>query len=1427
MTRRKWWTRTLAVALSAVLLPCFQTQAFANAALAGEAQSVQAQEAADEAQLPVPAYLWDFEDVAGGKAANKGSAEAGDASLHGANSVQAGISIGDKSYSQEGNFVLDLAGGSKGSSYADLPSNLYEGVSAQTGFTWSFWMKPDAGIVSYSRLLSSSNSSNRREFAYAPYAADKVWNLIFDDDGNKYRQIYGTEPQKGVWSYVTVTVSGDKVVLYVNGDESASNAGEGNADNLKARLNEIAGFTNHALGKTTSTYGDKDAKAQLDDVAFYKTALTAEQVMALAKSYGLEPAGPRLPQDAQEGLYGTARKPLAQVPELTAASDSGADVVKIWKDEESRYYYSVSRNGKTVIECSALGLATKAADLTSGMELDAASIQKEAGRETYGILQGSVSKVDKKYQELSFDLRKGNSKVTVIFRVFEDGMAYRYKVDGDTASTAEVTTVTGEASEFMLPDKGTIWTINMSQTYEGRDYTKRSMDDQYAADTPYSTPILASLGEDSGNAWVLLSEANRYNEAEPYAASIFKTEAGSKAFRIIFGQRLDQEEDASMNKKKYSAKYSFITEARMKDVFQTPWRTAVIASDLEGVANSSLFMDLNPAPAKDFSWVEPGASVWSWWSSSYDAIEYKTMVDYIDFAAEAGMKYCLVDYGWELWDGYKEKIASLVEYANKKDVGLLLWYGVNKFDGEHIFDLDCQEAIEEEFAWCEQVGVKGVKVDYINSDSQFAMKVMYMLADIAADHHLVVNYHGCVNPGGENRTYPNILSSEAVAGMENYKWNNGPNVASLLTLPYTRNVLGSMEFTPTAYRVQGSNATSGLMLAMSVVYESAIQTFAHSAFVYQGYKGLSLLADVPTTWDDSKLIEGYPGESVIRARKKGDNWYLGAMTLDAKTYNVPLTFLDSGQTYHAYIYKDNAAGDNIEVTSQDVTSATVLPIPLLANGGCSVKFTKNDPMKTTVYDEFNYYEAEDANCAVFAGEVRAAGNKYASNLQHVGYVGGKPENTLTFPKVNVPEDGDYALKVYYAIGSPRDLTVKVNGGEPIKLNGLVGYTNDALAVVAVSLDVALKKGDNSVCLYNDESYAPDIDRIAVSKQPISGGEVAVEKVVLSQAEISLKLGDAPVALTATVIPENATDKTIVWSSINEKVAAVDKDGKVTPVAKGEAVITAKAGAASAACKVTVSEAKPPEPPIVEVAAVKLDKASLTLTEGDKPIALKVTVEPGNASNKEITWSSSNGKAASVDQNGIVTPLSKGQAEIRATASNGKSAACKVTVNAKRIPVKKITLNKKKATIGVGEAISLKATVSPSNADKAFKKVTWKSSNKNASVSNGKVKAKKAGTVKITATAGGKSASCVVTIQKAPKKVTAKKKSITLRKKDTYKVRYTLSPSKSRDKVTYKSSNAKVAKVSSKGVVKALKKGKATITIKTYNNKKAAIKVLVK
>ncbi len=641
-----------------------------------------------------PDFRWTFENIQGTVAANEGSVSGAKAELKGTAKVDSqAIEVSGKKYSEDTNHVLTLSGGSKGSSYVDLPEKLYEGVSEETGFTWSFWMKPDTGIASYSRLLSSTDKQNKNEFAFAPFANDSVWNLIFDDD-NGYKQIFSKEPDKGVWTLMTITVSDEEARFYENGLPVESNCGGGDSNVLRSRLSTISDFVNHALGMTCSTWSDQDCAVQLDDVSLYHKVLTEAEIKSIAQGYGLDvtqqqPTRPPVSNDdASDGL--------TEIGELKTASADGSNVVRIWKDASNKYYYSAYRDNQVVLKCASLGVQTKETDLSENLELQTDSIAKREGKEEYDWIQGSASHISKKYNETAFTLVNGNSKITVIFRVFDDGMAYRYEIDGDTAKEDEVTEITEEKSSFLLPDAANIWTMGTSATYEASSYASRKVSSIKTADSSYATPILGKVPTSTGDCWVLLSEANVYNEAEPYCASVFRTKSGSSALQVKFGQYLQQEQDDSLDGQRYSPKYGGISSVFMKDKFHTPWRAVIMTDNLEDLVNSSLISDLNPPAEGDFSWVEPGTSSWSWWSTSSDNIDYDTMYDYIDYAEETGQKYCLVDFGWEVWEDYEKKIKDLVAYADPKGVKLILWYGVNKFDQPHKFDLDNPDTIEEE-----------------------------------------------------------------------------------------------------------------------------------------------------------------------------------------------------------------------------------------------------------------------------------------------------------------------------------------------------------------------------------------------------------------------------------------------------------------------------------------------------------------------------------------------------------------------------------------------------------------------------------------------------------------------------------------------------------------------------------------------------------
>ncbi len=994
--------------------------------------------------------------------------------------------------------VLLLNGSKENGGYLLLPENLYEGVI--DGFSVAMDIYVLDSAKAYQRIFQSTPVKLGKGNTGAWNSPDVSVDLC---DFNSFRTSilvgtgataernttfhWGSGAVKGEWKRFVFTVSEEEAVMYYGGKRTVTTA---DVAVLKKLFEEgiLDAYRYNAIGR--SVYNtDTDICAMFDNVAFYKYALNAEQALAetlpedAAYLWDFEKdtiefgTGTESVDSASCYVDGTE---LTKVYEVT--SPSGALITNIYTDEVTgRYFYSTSHGEEAVLHASRFGMVTKSIDLSEGLKPVNDSVKCTENAE---------------YNELLFTLKKEAATLTVVVRVYEDGMAYRYVIDEEGTERGSILS---EASEVVFPDGTVLWTGDANDTYEG-NFHKRTIRSVESSSLQMARPLLASVHKD--NYWVLVTEAGVFNVEEPYCASILGTDAEEKNIRWIFGRKQN-------------------TAPEVTYPFTSPWRVAIVTDNINDLAGSELVAKLNPAPdeTKDWSFVKPGKSVWSWWSSSYDAIEPQTQKDYIDFATQNGWQYCLVDYGWELWDDYKEKVAEIVAYGKEKGIGVFLWYGVDKFDNKHIFDLDNRATIDEQFAWCESIGVAGIKMDYINSDNQKAMKILYDLADSAAEHNLMLIYHGCTNPNGEDATYPNIVSYEAVRGEEYFKWNGQADMETLLTYLYTRNVTGSMDFTPTAYRLSNSPATAGFQLAQAVVYESFVQHFAHSAYIYEGSKVLGFLNQVPTVWDAS-LYGGYPGEYNWVARKSGADWYIGAMTIGERKLEIALDFLEENKTYTLYLYHDNATGEELEIEQRAVTAKDTLNLSLLANGGAAAIITEREIDTETVYDkEFIYYEAENAT---LSGACKVDTNNYASGLASVSKLGHGETNHIRFEDITVPETGIYELKIFYISGAKRDLFIRVNEEEPILLKDLISYVNDGSAPCRETIKVALKEGNNTISLYGIIGTAPSIDRIAVAKK-------ASEKIT----ETAPSVAEETVEETPMVTPDEAETLSEVEISVTD------------------------------------------------------------------------------------------------------------------------------------------------------------------------------------------------------------------------------------------------------------------------------------------------------
>jgi len=351
---------------------------------------------------------------------------------------------------------------------------------------------------------------------------------------------------------------------------------------------------------------------------------------------------------------------------------------------------------------------------------------------------------------------------------------------------------------------------------------------------------------------------------------------------------------------------------------KSPWHVAIIGSKKD-VVESTLITDVAPGNRLgDVSWVKPGVASWVYWAYNHGSNDYKIIRKYVDMAVELKLPYVLIDAEWDEMKDDKT-VEDAVKYAVDNNVDPIIWYNssvgwINGAPGPK-FRLNKPEDREKEFAWCEKIGVKGVKIDFFSGDNQMNMQYMIELLESAAKHHLTVNFHGATLPRGWQRTYPNLVSTEGVYGAEWY--NNVPTFTDKAakhnaTLPFTRNVVGSMDYTPCAFTDSQHPhiTTHAHELALTALYESGVQHLADrpESFLSQPMAVKDYLSNLPTAWDETRFIDGYPGDFVVMARRKGDVWYLAGINGTDEDKVVP-TGVGTVKGENATVFLDGDSKD--------------------------------------------------------------------------------------------------------------------------------------------------------------------------------------------------------------------------------------------------------------------------------------------------------------------------------------------------------------------------------------------------------------------------------------------------------------------------------------------------------------------------------------
>ncbi|MFH0759209.1 MAG: glycoside hydrolase family 97 catalytic domain-containing protein [Bacteroidota bacterium] len=598
------------------------------------------------------------------------------------------------------------------------------------------------------------------------------------------------------------------------------------------------------------------------------------------------------------------------------------------ESEQLFYTVSLDDNGtlKEVMDPSLLGIVREDGRFAENLEL--MSVEEENNvTEVYTLVTGKKLECLTAYNALHLTFRnKNKQKVALIFRAYDGGIAFKYHFPGSSENSVRVTE---ELTAFDFKE-GNFWAHPYDTLTEWSPAYETYYEGPVEVGTPgpwnkngWAFPILV----ESEGAWLMASEAGFDGS---YGASHLQGECDGGRYRIKFAEQGEAE-----------GYYENTSHSLLP--WSTPWRFIAIGETLHAIVETTLPTDLSaPSAVEDISWIKPGRASWSWWSDSDSPQDYNRILPFIDLASEMGWEYSLVDANWNLMkNGNVERLA---EYANAKNVGLLLWYnsgGKHNIVEEEPRDLmDNPKARRKEFERISKLGIKGIKVDFFQSDKQEIIGHYLGILEDAAGFGLLVNFHGCTLPKGWRRTWPNLMSMEAVRGGESYKFDPAyPELAPshLAILPFTRNAVGPVDYTPCGFsdHTYPHLTTYGFELALPVLLESGIMHYMdtpeRTAQLPDDVK--EFLKRLPVAWDDTKYLAGYPGKEAIVARKKGDLWYVGAINGEDRTKELVVDLSPLGALPDsALIFGDGPTGKDLHSFTGAIQQGKMV-VKMLPYGG--------------------------------------------------------------------------------------------------------------------------------------------------------------------------------------------------------------------------------------------------------------------------------------------------------------------------------------------------------------------------------------------------------------------------------------------------------------------------------------------------------------
>lgn len=629
--------------------------------------------------------------------------------------------------------------------------------------------------------------------------------------------------------------------------------------------------------------------------------------------------------------------------------------------------YQVSLDGQSIIADSPLGLIIDNKQLGNS-ELQLLSKKQKAVKDTFDLIAGRSKKIDDHYQSLVLQFSnksQPNLNFNLLARVYDQGVAFRYQLP--VQKGLSTFTIQNELTRFDFAKDYQCFGLNLGKfanSHEGEfDPIKASSIREHHL---YDHPLVCKTGV--GQITFALAESDVKN----YPGSWFTGRGdGGLGVSTLLTPRFDNRADGL---EKAAVKASLTTD------FNTPWRVIMLGDNPGDLTESSLIAVLGePTKIKNTDWIKPGKVAWDWWNDNQVVLDdpnqkpgmnTATYKAYIDFASTLGLEYILIDAGWHEGAAWTNSSGSnvikpipemnmpeILSYAKQKNVGVWIWLQWQQLDWQ----------MEEALKTYEQWGIKGIKVDFMDRSDQQMVDYYHKLLSMTAKYHIMVDLHGAYPPNGLVRTYPHYLTQEGVLGAEYNKWSSRITATHNVTLPFTRMILGPIDYTPGGFRhttpeefpqlrrntLPYVKTTRGQALAMYVVYDSPLQMLADSPITYsktngkwpqpqtEWQDGLEFIKDVPVTWDETQIVQGDIGEFIVSARRSGKNWYLGAMTNEsARELTIPLNFLSKGK-YTAEIWQDGKTISSVEKTTGKYTLADSLTLTLAASGGAVVVLKKD------------------------------------------------------------------------------------------------------------------------------------------------------------------------------------------------------------------------------------------------------------------------------------------------------------------------------------------------------------------------------------------------------------------------------------------------------------------------------------------------------